>query len=177
MSGNQEWKTPPKFLEAVQHRFGTITLDAAATENNVCDKYISPEQDGLKSVWFSDENRREVVWCNPGFSDMGKWVDKAVKETYRVQGHTASKIALLLGLASPSTKWWEHIIHSNCCNGVLLLAPRVQFVPVPGVKKSSNSRENALFVFANYGENLGAFNAEIFMWYWLEYWEKAFYPF
>lgn len=54
--------TPQDFYEKLNAEFG-FTLDPCATaENHKCDKYYTPEQDGLKQ---SRDN--EIVFCNPPY--------------------------------------------------------------------------------------------------------------
>lgn len=141
----QEWRTPQEFLEAVRREYGPITIDVAASaENAVCERFIDRAADGLRSPWFSgDSLTSQIAWCNPGFSSMPLWIAKACAET---KGASPSpRIALVLGLCAPSTEWWRTMIQHAAA--VRLLAPRIQFDPAPGVKRSSNPRECALFVF------------------------------
>lgn len=150
MSRNQEWSTPPEFIQAVESRFGKITIDVAAThENKVVPSCLTPEMDGLKLPWFASNTENEIAWCNPGFSNMRAWVDKAIAEVSDARDVKSYKTILLLGLAAPSTKWWLRIMGSRATSNVIFLSPRVQFIPALGIKKSSNPRESALFVFTN----------------------------
>lgn len=76
-SKKMDWETPKKFFEALDQEFHFV-LDAAATEKNAkCDKYFTPEQDGLKQSW----NVGGSVYCNPPYGrNTGKWVQKAWEE-------------------------------------------------------------------------------------------------
>lgn len=50
-SQNMNWCTPQKFFDELNAEFH-FTLDAAATEQSAkCDKYFTPETDGLKQSW------------------------------------------------------------------------------------------------------------------------------
>jgi phage N-6-adenine-methyltransferase len=165
----QEWRTPKEFLEAVQREFGALTIDVAASaENAVCKQFLDRAENGLMSPWFErGVYLREVAWCNPGFSSMPVWIHKACVE---VEGSLPTRTALVLGLCAPSTAWWRHAISHGA--DILLLSPRIQFDPAPGVKRSSNPRECALFVFRDpftakvYAD---AGNApQILTWWWKE---------
>lgn len=149
----QEWRTPPEFIQAIQREF-RIDIDVAASaENCVVQRHYNKERDGLHQRWFIDSV--VCAWCNPGFSSIGAWVDKAITEVSLVPWATA----ILMVLASPSTKWWAQAEQNGA--EIRLLAPRVQFLPPPAIVPSSNARENALLIFRS--ENT---ESRIFTWRW-----------
>jgi phage N-6-adenine-methyltransferase len=96
-----ERPTPQAFFDELHSEFG-FTLDAAAgPENHKCPDYFTVEDDGLMQPW------RGVVWCNPPYSEVGLWVQKAYEESKR--GVTS----VLLLPASTDTAWfhdyaWPH---------------------------------------------------------------------
>lgn len=50
-SKNMNWCTPQDFFDKLNEEF-SFTLDAAATDKSAkCEKYYTPETDGLKSSW------------------------------------------------------------------------------------------------------------------------------
>lgn len=157
----QEWRTPAAFLEALAREF-TIDLDVAASaENAVVPAYLDQAADGLAQPWFGGLCR--VAWCNPGFRDLQAWVGKAVREVHAVPGCTA----LVMATAAPSTRWWAFALAWGA--EIRLLAPRPQFEPPPGIRKSSNARENALLIFRGlYGQaaSVRAAGAHIWTWRW-----------
>lgn len=99
-------------------------------------------EDGLALPWFG------MVFVNPPYSDVMPWAGRLAK-VYR-GGWDAMKWPTMDGASSaaflvnadPSTKWW-HTLRS-----VLPLRfdfnRRIQFVPPPGIKQSSNSKPQAL---------------------------------
>jgi phage N-6-adenine-methyltransferase len=178
----QQWRTPPDFIAAVRREF-TITLDAAANAANaIVPLHYTEEMDGLTHPWFGDvtaavaPSRAVVegvgegvpgiatsylsgaVWCNPGFRNLDAWVAKAIAE---VRGYPQS-VALVMALAAPSTRWWAAAIAAGA--EARLLAPRVQFLPPPGIRKSSNARENVLLIFRP--QPRGGRPAHVWTWRW-----------
>lgn len=66
------WATPQALFDDLNKEFG-FTLDACALpENAKCERYYSPQEDGLQQPWEG------VVWCNPPYGrQIGEWVKKA----------------------------------------------------------------------------------------------------
>ncbi len=143
----QEWRTPRGFIAAISREF-QIDIDVSASaENCVVPLHWSSDQNGLERPWFMfpltpgrEVTGPRVAWCNPGFRDLGSWVAKAVSEVSQNPGC----VALVMGTAAPSTAWWAAALDAGA--EIRLLAPRVQFMAPPGIKQSSNARENALVI-------------------------------
>lgn len=72
---SDEWGTPSALFQQLDQEFN-FTLDACANaENHKCPKYFDKYQDGLQKNWSN-----EVVFCNPPYSQIGKWCEKCYKE-------------------------------------------------------------------------------------------------
>jgi phage N-6-adenine-methyltransferase len=114
----QSVATPRDFLDAVEARFGKIDLDVAAESRNaVCQRYYALDHgfDGLRDPWVGNLN-----WCNPPFSKIAPWLEKA--RASAAQGHTS----LVLIPASVGSNWWRDHVHRKC--DVALLNGRLTFV-------------------------------------------------
>lgn len=134
----QEWRTPDDFFCVLNNEFG-FELDAAATrENAKCPHFLSPDTDALAEAWL---DRFTSVFCNPGFSNLMPWIEKAHIESARA----SCGVVVVVALCSPSTRWWA--CAEEWATEIRLLRPRVQFEPPPGIKPSSNARENVAVVF------------------------------
>lgn len=69
-----EWATPQWLYDELDAEFH-FTLDPCSNDrNHKCDKYFT--EGGLEQSW-----KGERVFCNPPFSEIGKWVAKAFYET------------------------------------------------------------------------------------------------
>ena len=71
------WETPQNLFDKLDQEFG-FTLDVCAIpENAKCQKFYTPEQDGLKMPWNG------TVWCNPPYGrQVGLWVRRALFAAY-----------------------------------------------------------------------------------------------
>lgn len=99
-SKTDEWETPQDFFEDLNREF-EFDLDVCAIpENAKCERYFSPEIDGLVQEWNG------VCWMNPPYGrQIGKWVRKAY-ETFIFEGNT---VVCLLP-ARTDTKWFHDYI-------------------------------------------------------------------
>jgi len=131
------WATPADFRAAVTSAYGMPSLDVCASSSNyfssLCD-YYTVEQNGLTQSWLADT----YAWCNPPGSEVAKWVAKA-KEQQSCGNHSL----LLVQCGLESDWYWsvKDIVETR------ILRPRVQFVPPPGIPKSSNARNYMLLDF------------------------------
>lgn len=67
--------TEPSFFSDLDRRFH-FTLDvAAAAHNTKCERFFDRDTDGLAQSWSG-----ERVWCNPPYSTIRPWVEKAWSE-------------------------------------------------------------------------------------------------
>lgn len=94
------WSTPQDLFDELDKRF-KFTLDVCAIpENAKCERYFTPEMDGLAQDWASNKN--DVIWMNPPYGrEIPKWMEKAFKAS--LQGVTV----VCLVPARTDTKWWH----------------------------------------------------------------------
>ena len=91
--------TDQEFFDSLSERFGGFTLDVAAAPHNAkCERYFTIEDDGLFQEW---EGR---VWCNPPYSDIAEWVDKAWLAS---MVDPIELIVMLLPANRTEQGWWQ----------------------------------------------------------------------
>ncbi len=137
-SNTDMWATPQDFFDKLNKEFNFQLDVCAVSENAKCDKYFSPEVDGLNQEWEG------VCWMNPPYGRaIGKWVKKA----YESSLNGATVVGLLP--SRTDTKWW----HEYCMKGeVRFVKGRLKFgdgkspAPFPSavVIFSKNAKRNAL---------------------------------
>jgi phage N-6-adenine-methyltransferase len=93
------WATPQNFFDELDKEY-RFDLDACALPQNAkCDRFFSPEQDGLKQEWTG------TVWCNPPYGrEIGKWVKKA---------HDSKCTVVMLLPARTDTGWFHDYIYGK----------------------------------------------------------------
>jgi phage N-6-adenine-methyltransferase len=105
------------------HRF---TVDVAANASNTkCAKFYDLESDGLSQSWAG-----ERVWCNPPYSNIRGWVEKA----WASCREGSCLVAMLLPANRTEQKWWQELVEpyrgTVACD-VQFLPRRINF-GVPG---------------------------------------------
>jgi phage N-6-adenine-methyltransferase len=109
--------TDPAFFAAVSEEFGAFDLDVAAAPHNAkCSRYYTIDDDGLTQPWTGN------VWCNPPYSGIGAWVDKAWSEWGE---HRSERIVMLLPANRTEQKWWQELVEPYRDEGAF----RVRFLP------------------------------------------------
>lgn len=113
--------TDPALFAQLDARFH-FTLDVAAWPHNAkCARYFTPGDDGLDQSWAG-----ERVWCNPPYSDIRPWVEKAWRAP-------AELVVMLLPANRTEQKWWQELIEPARRRGsidVEFLPGRPRFVNV-----------------------------------------------
>lgn len=108
--------TPPEIFDPLHERF-RFTIDAAASPHNAkLPRYWTKAENGLEQNWLG-----ERVWCNPPYSDIRPWVEKA---------HLTSVYVRLTVMLLPANRceqrWWQDFIEPYRDS---LGGPRVRFLP------------------------------------------------
>lgn len=107
--------TPPELFDPLNERFH-FTIDVAASAQNAkCERFYTLEDDGLWRDWAG-----ERVWCNPPYSKIEPWVEKAAKGA-------AELSVLLLPANRTEQRWWQRWVEPN--RDGLQPCPRVEFLP------------------------------------------------
>lgn len=118
--GTDEWETPQDTFDALDKEFH-FTLDPCSTDENAkCKYHFTEKEDGLKRSWGG-----EIVFCNPPYSQITKWVQKASEER---------TTTVMLIPARTNTKWFHKYIYH-----------RTEIRFIKGRLKYSGAKYNAPF--------------------------------
>lgn len=112
-SNTDLWATPQDFFDKLNEEFGFEMDVCALPENTKCERFFSPEMDGLQQEW------KGVCWMNPPYGrSINKWVQKA----YESSLNGATVVCLLP--ARTDTRWF----HDYCMKGeIRLVKGRLKF--------------------------------------------------
>ena len=100
------WRTPQRWFDLLNQRYGPFTLDAAAdSTNHKCDIWMGPggwKEDALQGAWGGGVVGRRV-FCNPPYDYTAEFVEKAWTEVDL--GHVYS--VTLLVPSTTDTRWFR----------------------------------------------------------------------
>jgi len=98
-SNRLDWGTPQDFFDQLDEEF-RFTLDVCATADTAkCERYFSPEEDGLLQEWTG------TCWMNPPYgNEIGGWVAKAYQESRN------GAVVVCLIPSRTDTAWWHDYI-------------------------------------------------------------------
>lgn len=93
--------TDPELFAKLDERFH-FTLDVAASSKNAkCNDFYDEWMNGLGLAWTGR------VWCNPPYSQIRDWVEKAWAEW---ETGDCELIAMLLPANRPEQAWWQDLV-------------------------------------------------------------------
>lgn len=123
-SGENEWYTPPEYIEAARDVMGSIDLDPASCEtaqaNVKAKRFCTADDDGLTKKWTGN------VWLNPPYSKdlIGQFAAKVVAESGRMRQ------AIVLVNNATDTAWFHEL--ASVASAVCFLRGRVKFLDRTG---------------------------------------------
>lgn len=132
------WQTPKSLFNKLNDEFRFVCDVAASLENTLCDQFIGEEHDALGTHRWSTVN-----WCNPPYSNITPWVDKAIDQ------HLQGKTTVMLVPADTSVKWFKMAYES--CNEVRFISGRISFINAETQKPvNGNNKGSVLFIWRAY---------------------------
>ena len=124
-TGENEWYTPPEYIEAARKVMGEIDLDPASSE--IANKtvqaktYYTKTDNGLDKAWAG------TVFCNPPYaSDLIKKF--AAKFASHITDGSISGIILINN--ATETAWFRELI--DCASAVVFTTGRIKFLDPQG---------------------------------------------
>lgn len=144
-SGNNEWYTPIKYIEAARKAMGSIDLDPASSDiaNNVvkAGTFYTAETNGLDKEWHGN------IWMNPPYSSdlIGKFVDKLIE-----QRENYNQAVILVNNAT-ETEWFNKIV--SIASAVCFPKGRVKFYMPDGKTGAPLQGQAVIYI----GDNIKAF--------------------
>lgn len=146
------WQTPQWLFDYVEAEQGPFDIDLAASVDNAkCNSFIPIEKDSLSIDWSElivCIGRSPSGWCNPPYSETGKWLEKGKKEAQR-----GFKSVFLVPTPNGEA-YWRHVF--GWASEVIFINGRVSFeLPDENgvlVPKAGNTRGSCIVIFDEPGE-------------------------
>jgi len=139
-TGENEWYTPGKYIEAARQVLGEISVDpassAVAQETVQAVRFFSADDDGLSKQWCGR------VWMNPPYSqpEIQLFIEKLVAEV--LAGRTTGAIALTHNYTD--TEWFHTA--ARACKAICFTRGRIRFVNPKG-ESAAPTQGQAFFYF------------------------------
>ena len=128
------WQTPTEIFDWYNRRLHFDTDVAASADNHLTPNYLDEQDNALVCDWGVRN------WCNPPYSDITPWVNKAIEQMGK------GKLTVMLIPADTSVKWFK-LAYENCseCH---LISGRIAFINSETKKPvSGNNKGSVVFVF------------------------------
>ena len=137
-SKNMSWCTPLEFFKELDREFG-FTLDPAATAKSAkCDRYFTPDDDGLKQDWGGD-----CVFCNPPY---GRAIHEWVRKGYEESRKPGTTVVMLIPARTDTAYFHEFIFHGKA-DEVRFIRGRLKFTDEDGNSKDAAPFPSAVIVW------------------------------
>lgn len=129
-------QTDPEVFAGFREEFD-FTIDVAALPHNTkMPRYYTPGDDGLARSWSG-----ERVWCNPPYSDIRPWVEKAHREIFAGK---ADRVVMLVPANRTEQAWWQDLVEGQRSKGglfsVQFLRGRMRFIAANDTEIRPNAR-------------------------------------
>ncbi|OCX68702.1 hypothetical protein A6M27_10740 [Acidithiobacillus thiooxidans] len=137
-TGNNEWYTPPIFIEAARATMGTIDIDPAssaiANKNVKATKYFTEEDNGLLKTWHGN------IWLNSPYSQplISQFCEAVA---YKYESGEISQACVLVNNGT-ETKWGQRLL--SVANAVCFPSSRICFLRPDGNKKGTPLQGQAI---------------------------------
>jgi phage N-6-adenine-methyltransferase len=131
------WQTPKEIFNFYKKMY-KLSFDVAANnKNHMTDCYYDflSGEDALKEPWSMYGN-----WCNPPYSNIKPWVEKAIKEMRE------GNLTVMLIPSDTSASWFR--LAYDHCSECHLISGRISFVRADTQERQSgNNKGSVVFVF------------------------------
>jgi len=149
-SGENEWYTPPRFIEAARNVMGHIDTDPAsspiANETVGAEEYFTVDDNGLEEEWG------EKVWLNPPYSqpEISQFCDALIAKL--VSGEVKEACALVNN--ATETVFGQQLL--SLCSAVCFPSGRIKFLDKQGDEGAPLQGQMVVY----FGEENGKFCSE-----------------
>lgn len=134
------WQTPKNIFDFWNDIYDGFTNDVAASEHNyLVPNYFTEKDNALTQEWG------EKNWCNPPYSNIGVWVEKAIEQASR------GKETVMLVPSNIDTKWFSMAIDCPQCRIAFFTGKRIHFIRADTGEQIKGNPRGSMFLVFNPG--------------------------
>lgn len=142
-SGENEWYTPPEYIEAARYTMGTIDTDPASSiEANQTVKaktFYTIETDGRSKSWCGN------VWMNPPYAQ--PLIDQFCKKIVEEFKSGNCNQAIILVNNATETEWFQTLL--SCAGPICFPQGRIKFIDKKGNPSGAPLQGQAIIYFGH----------------------------
>lgn len=135
------WMTPPEVFSAPNAEFRFIGDAAASDSNHLHERYLTEQRDSLSTDWMAYFGSG-TVWCNPPYSDISPWVEKANNEA-------KNGVGTVMLLPVDTSVGWFKLARSQCTEVRFITGGRLAFIGAATGKPVSGNNKGSMFIIWN----------------------------
>jgi len=135
------WMTPPEVFAVPNAEFRFIGDAAASDSNHLHERYLTEQQDSLSTDWLAYFGSG-TVWCNPPYSDISPWVEKANNEA-------KNGVGTVMLLPVDTSVGWFRLARQNCTEVRFITGGRLAFISAATGKPVSGNNKGSMFIIWN----------------------------
>lgn len=139
-----EWRTPLFVYDWIDTRFEFGVDLAASHVNHLSDAYVTRGENSLVQDW---SRLAGPGFCNPPYSDIDPWLEKAVTEARK--GFTS---VFLIPTPNGEDRYGEYVF--DVASEIIFITGRLAFLRPDGAPVSGNTRGSCFVVYR--GNDLGS---------------------
>lgn len=135
------WRTPPELFAGINAEFRFSGDAAASADNALHHCYLTEKQDALKADWIKHFGGG-FVWCNPPYSSITPWVEKANQEC--ING-----IGTVMLVPSDTSVGWFNLARQACTEVRFITGGRLSFIRADTGKPVNGNNKGSMLIIWN----------------------------
>lgn len=135
------WRTPPELFAGINAEFRFSGDVAASVANALHQRYLTEQQDALQVDWLQHFGSG-FVWCNPPYSNITPWVEKANQEC-------ASGVGTVMLVPADTSVGWFNMARQACTEVRFITGGRLSFIRADTGKPVNGNNKGSMLIIWN----------------------------
>ncbi|WP_210487353.1 phage N-6-adenine-methyltransferase [Pantoea ananatis] len=135
------WRTPPELFAGINAEFRFCGDVAASADNTLHHCYLTEKQDALQADWIKHFGGG-FVWCNPPYSSITPWVEKANQEC--ING-----IGTVMLVPADTSVGWFNLARQACTEVRFITGGRLSFIRADTGKPVNGNNKGSMLIIWN----------------------------